>query len=181
MLPAVNPITNMVYVVSNFGYVTVIDGKTNTVLNTMAITTTATGIGDIAINTAINRIYVSDSDNNKVAMINGITNDTLKTIQVGKSPIGISANPDNDHVYVANSGDDTVSVISSSIPISTSPPTALSNETVTSSMNNTTTANEFTNWYNKGVDLLNAGKYTEALTAFNNAISINPESCSYLA
>ncbi|MDQ6864238.1 MAG: hypothetical protein M3044_10475 [Thermoproteota archaeon] len=41
----------------------------------------------------------------------GRTNSVLKTLMVGEKPAAIAVNPITDIVYVANSGNNTVSVI----------------------------------------------------------------------
>jgi YVTN family beta-propeller protein len=54
------------------------------------------------INTFSNNISVIDDSKNKV----------ITTIPVGINPYGIVYNPSNHHIYVANHGSNTISVIS---------------------------------------------------------------------
>ena len=61
-------------------------------------------------------------------MIDTATGVVSDTITVGNGPVGVAVTPDGKHVYVANTGDNTVSVIdtatgavSATIPVGTSP------------------------------------------------------------
>src|SRR5947209_5014805 len=49
-------------------------------------------------------IYVSNERSDNVTVINGVTNEIINTISVGKRPRGIHASPDGKHVYVALTG-----------------------------------------------------------------------------
>ncbi|MBV9437051.1 MAG: beta-propeller fold lactonase family protein, partial [Acidobacteria bacterium] len=74
---AVNPNTNKVYV-ANQGSdsVSVIDGTTNTVVSTVALSATANGVRGpraITIDTAANLIYVADEASQDLAVIDGGT------------------------------------------------------------------------------------------------------------
>ncbi|HEX5457151.1 MAG TPA: fibronectin type III domain-containing protein [Candidatus Nitrosotalea sp.] len=106
----VNPVTNKIYAASG-NDVYVIDGSTN------QITTTISGViggkPAIAVNSNTNMIYVADSKNNVVNIIDGKTNSVVNKITVGTSPFDISVNQNTNKIYVANSGDNTVSVIDS--------------------------------------------------------------------
>ncbi len=46
-----------------------------------------------------------------MSVINTSTNTVVNTVPVGTRPQGIAVSPDGSHVYVANSGSNTVSVI----------------------------------------------------------------------
>ncbi|MDE1821935.1 MAG: hypothetical protein KGI98_13930 [Euryarchaeota archaeon] len=59
-----------------------------------------------------------------VYVINGSTNSYLTSIPVGTNPCGIAYDPVNGDLYVANSGSNTVSVISTSNPVSSVPSAA---------------------------------------------------------
>jgi YVTN family beta-propeller protein len=65
----------------------------------------------IAINPAGTKAYVTNSENNTVAVINLATDEITAMIHVGKSPYGVAFTPDGKYAYVANSQSDTVSVI----------------------------------------------------------------------
>src|SRR5208283_121830 len=79
---AVNPTTNMIYVVNNASNdVTAINGATNA--------TSTIGVGNapvaVAVNPETNTIYVTNSGSNSVTVINGATN-TPSTVSVGFDP-----------------------------------------------------------------------------------------------
>jgi YVTN family beta-propeller protein len=57
-------------------------------------------------------IFVSNSGDNTVSVINESTNTVVATIPVGALPAGLAYDPDQNEIYVANSRDGTVSVIS---------------------------------------------------------------------
>src|ERR1035438_8912820 len=58
-------------------------------------------------------VYVANSNDGTVSVINAITNTLIATdtVAVGLSPEGVAVTPNNASVYVANSGGGTVSVI----------------------------------------------------------------------
>ena len=66
---------------------------------------------DISVNPSANTVYVANSGDNTVSVIDGKTNNVTDTIKVGKNPSAVSVNPSTDVAYVANRGDNTVSVI----------------------------------------------------------------------
>jgi YVTN family beta-propeller protein len=51
------------------------------------------------------------ADTDKVSIIDTSTDKVIDTVSVGKKPLAITYNPNNNHVYVANTFSDTVSVI----------------------------------------------------------------------
>jgi len=65
----------------------------------------------IAINQNTNKVYVTGHFSNSVYVINGYTNQLIKTIPVGLNPDGIAVNPNTNMIYVANSAANTISVI----------------------------------------------------------------------
>ena len=71
MAVAVNEVTNKAYVVNhNSSSVTVIDGKTRTVIATVK---TGAGPESIAVNPVTNRVYVANSGESSVTVIDGAT------------------------------------------------------------------------------------------------------------
>src|SRR5258706_12487079 len=60
------------------------------------------------------RVYVSNSLDNTVSVIDGGTNNVITTIPVGTQPEGLVVTPDGTKVYVANLLDNSVSVIDES-------------------------------------------------------------------
>ena len=88
--------------------VSVIDGSTNTVVATIPVGKTPSGI---AFNPDNGNVYVTNKVNHTVSVIDGSTNTVLGTIAVGDRPFGIAYNPDNGNLYVTNEDSNTVSVI----------------------------------------------------------------------
>src|SRR5438132_14037951 len=58
----------------------------------------------VAVNPLTNRIYVANSDDNTVSVIDGSTNTVIATILVGSHPVGVGVNPLTDRVFVADNG-----------------------------------------------------------------------------
>ncbi|MEW5800832.1 MAG: YncE family protein [bacterium] len=56
-------------------------------------------------------LYVTNTDDNTVSVLDRLTNSTITVIQVGKAPKGIVVNPRGIYAYVANSGSNSVSII----------------------------------------------------------------------
>jgi gliding motility-associated-like protein len=82
---------------------------------------TAINTGSTAVTATItatplspNFVYVANSGDNTVSVINVTTNLVTATIAVGAKPLSLSVSPDGTRVYVANSGDNSISVINTS-------------------------------------------------------------------
>ena len=58
-----------------------------------------------------NTLYVTNTQDDSVSVIDMRTQKTIATIGVGSTPEGISLNPANQRAYVANWGSNNVSVI----------------------------------------------------------------------
>jgi len=124
----INTITNTIYVSNrNDGTLSVINGATcnrsNTSSCSQAQPTTAVGTvpQQIAIDESTNMIYVENQSDGTVSVIDGShckgtdvsgCNQAWPTIAVGASPQGLGFNPNNHTLYVTNTNDNTVSVIS---------------------------------------------------------------------
>jgi YVTN family beta-propeller protein len=108
---AVNPVTSMLYIKKelfpNPMNVSVIDTYTFHIEKDFPIPYSL-GKG-IAVNPKSNMIYVSQDENNSVAVIDGSTNSQVHTIGVGSNPGPIAVNPITNRIYVGNS--DSISVI----------------------------------------------------------------------
>jgi YVTN family beta-propeller protein len=114
-----NPVTNKIYVENicgtdpncgSPGSITVIDGVTNQ--------TTNIPVGNnpqfMVMNNATNKLYVTNRADGTVTIINGATNQVIKTLPVGPHPVGADVNPLTNRIYIANYGNrtgNTVSVI----------------------------------------------------------------------
>ena len=121
-LVAVNTITNRIYVANwGSGYVSVIDGASNTVVATVPVDSGPNGVG---VNPTTNRIYVTcsmDPVSDDVSVIDGVTNTEIDTdgnpangitrIPVGGDPTGVAVNSITNRIYVASNVDNSVSVI----------------------------------------------------------------------
>jgi YVTN family beta-propeller protein len=108
---AVNPSTNRIYAANNLdpGSVWVIDGGTNTIVDTVTV---GSDPMEVAVNPNTNRIYVTnDVDPGSVSVINGSSDAIIATVPVGRQPEGVAVNPNTNRIYVANTMDGTVSVI----------------------------------------------------------------------
>ena len=101
---AVNPNTNMIYVVNQISNTaSVIDGKTNGVVKSIAV---GKGPISIAVNPNTNMIYVANYDSNTASVIDGKTNAVIKNIQTGMNPAGIAVNPNTNKIYLVTRSED---------------------------------------------------------------------------
>ena len=119
----VNPNTDMIYVANKDGNtISVIDGKTNRLNNTVPVGKSPV---NIAVDQDTNMIYVANKGDNMVSVINGklwekhslgigvdsLPMNHIKNVKVGTGPDGIAVDPYTNMIYVANYGDNTMSVI----------------------------------------------------------------------
>lgn len=101
--------TQYVYVVnSGANSVSVIDTRTNMVINTIAVGTTPFAI---AINAAGTLAYVTNTGSNTVSVISTSTNTVTATIPVSSRPMDIALNPTGSTAYVSCSSANVVAVI----------------------------------------------------------------------
>jgi YVTN family beta-propeller protein len=114
---AVNPSLNRIYVALNSqstAAVVVIDGATNTVIDTIP---TPRGAAELAVNVATARVYSGGctSTSCSVTVIDGNTNAVLGSIPINASPgigvQGIAVNPVTNTIYVSDDNDVKVDVI----------------------------------------------------------------------
>ena len=89
--------------------VSVINGSTNTIVNTISVGIDPRGISFDSNN---GYLYVTNSGSNNVSVINATTNSVSSNIIVGVCPTGISLDSDNGYIYVLNFNSQTLSVIS---------------------------------------------------------------------
>lgn len=78
---------------------------------TSANITVGNGPEDIVILSDGSRVFVSNSGDNTISVVDGITNKVIATINVGLNPDGMALTPDNSTLYVANFGEGTLSII----------------------------------------------------------------------
>ncbi len=94
--------------------VTVVDLKTGNILAVVKVGKGLNGIGQgIAVDVARNRIYVPNDDEGTVSVIDGASNKVLNAPRVGKEPKGVAVDS-TGLVYVANSGESSVTVLDAS-------------------------------------------------------------------
>ncbi|MBA3961160.1 MAG: beta-propeller fold lactonase family protein [Chthoniobacterales bacterium] len=131
----VNRSTNTIYVPNrDDGTVSVIDGAhcnssdSSGCAQTPAATVVGTQPQEVAIDEASNIIYVANQTDNTVSVIDGThcqgtdtsgCNQSWPTIAVGAAPQALAFNPTDNTLYVANTDDNTVSVVSGNTPIAT--------------------------------------------------------------
>ncbi len=98
---AVNPTTNMVYVVDNS--ITVINGATDKVTRTLHVASF-----ELAVDSVTDMLYVTNGK--AVSVINGATDKVTRTLHVDTAGIGFAVDPTTNTVYSSNG--DFVSAIS---------------------------------------------------------------------
>jgi YVTN family beta-propeller protein len=126
---AVNSVTNKIYVTNycgndpncqSNGTVTVIDGATlSTVTVAVGFSQIPNGLPAAAVNSVTNKIYVTNycgndpscQSNGTMTVIDGASNSILTNVAVGKYPFAVGVNPMTNKIYIANSGDGTVTVV----------------------------------------------------------------------
>jgi len=106
---AVNPQTNMIYVVNPVNNtVSVIDGSSDSVVSTIPV---LAGPSGIAVNPITNKIYVSHPSVGNVSVIDGATNSVMDTLSVPGTPTCIATNPGINMIYVLQSSNKNVAII----------------------------------------------------------------------
>jgi YVTN family beta-propeller protein len=63
------------------------------------------------VNEKTNRIYVANSGNDNVSVIDGASETVITTIPIGYAPMGIALNEKGNRVYVANRASNDVSIV----------------------------------------------------------------------
>jgi YVTN family beta-propeller protein len=108
---AVNSSTGHVYLANyHANTVTVLDGETTTVIDTISGNFNQPQL--IAINETTNRVYVTNDKGGGqlnpsfVTVIDGATNTIVGSIPVGSSPHGIAVNPVDNQIYISAAGND---------------------------------------------------------------------------
>jgi len=132
----INKITNTIYVSNVFdGTLSLVNAATcNRSTTSGCIQLATTGVGNfpqqVAVDEATNTIYVANNDDGTVSVIDGAVCNATNlsgcvrhwlTVTVGNFPNGIGLNPLNHTVYVANTSDNTVSVINGNTCNGTTP------------------------------------------------------------
>jgi YVTN family beta-propeller protein len=68
----------------------------------------------VAVNPVTNRIYVIDIGSNSVHVIDGLTNDMITSVSVGKKPVTIALNVRSNTLYLTNHDSNDISIIDGS-------------------------------------------------------------------
>lgn len=123
----VDETTGRVYVVCSIGQaLDVINGNTNKVIASISVTPYPEGV---AFNTATGRIYVADEgnqdgntnnfddDGTTITVIDGQTFQVLGTLQVGRGPDGVEADPQLKRIYVTTEDSNAMVEISDSVDL----------------------------------------------------------------
>jgi len=132
-LPTVNAVGNKTFITGNNTTAINFTGNANTfnwVNNTTGIGLPASGTGSIPAFTAVNNgnspvtatitvtpvnkqsyAYIPNTDASSVSVVDLAANQTIATIPVGQSPIGVAISPDGAKVYITNQQSSTISVI----------------------------------------------------------------------
>jgi len=106
---AVNPNSNLLYVVNHFGKrVSEIDPYSTSVLNNFTLPGIAT---DIAVNPETNMVYVTNRFSDTLSVINLTENTVVANVSLALNPSALAINPETNMIYVADTDSSTVSVI----------------------------------------------------------------------
>ncbi len=106
---AMTPDSKHAWVVNSSGIVSIISTETNTVIDTIPVSTSSFRI---AISSNGLKAYVTNPDSNSVSVIDTTTRAvTTITTGIGLNPTGIGVTPDNQFIYVMNAKSSTISVI----------------------------------------------------------------------
>jgi len=104
---AAGPDGTSVYVANQDGYLSVIDITDNSIESVQI----GTSLFGVAVDPELGTIYVTDDTDNLVYEIDEDDLSISGTFTVGEAPKGIALDQSGKYVVVANSGDDTVSII----------------------------------------------------------------------
>lgn len=108
---AVNPATNQIYVaLFDASRVVRVDGASNAIVGSHD--TGGFHPNQIAFNSAVQRLFVTQRDSNDVSAMDPDTLNVIAKYPVGEQPWGIAADPVSGAVYVANWGSSSISVLS---------------------------------------------------------------------
>ena len=110
---ALDPVRSRLYVANHTGdSLSVLDTNHNSLMQTL---TGLTGANWVAVDSARNVIWVTQLDDNQVTPIQadetGLNFTALPAVSTGDGPWGVVYDPVHDRIYVANSRQDTVTII----------------------------------------------------------------------
>lgn len=137
----------------------------------------AAEVPKMTIPSALNRIYLLDARDNKIAVIDGSSHNVLGSVLVGSGPFGVGVNPITNRVYVANFGSNSVSAIDGNSNTVITSITVGSNP-VGVGVNSTTNRIYVTNWGSNSVSVIDGFTHIVVATiivgAFPEGVNVNP-------
>ena len=92
----------------------VIDGRTGQIVDTFLIDSMIFALHQplfIVVNSNTNKVYVGDSAQDNVKIIDGSNNEIIETFTVGKTPVDMGINISNNLIYVSNQISGNITVI----------------------------------------------------------------------
>lgn len=105
-------ITTVVMSMGLFVYNQSVNAASCTPTFTSSVTIPITGsIGDMVFDSTCQHLYVTNTTNNRVDVINPANGALGNSIPVGASPRGLDTSPDGSTLYVANSGGTNISIV----------------------------------------------------------------------
>lgn len=99
---AVNEKTGYVYVTTQGGELWIVDGRSNSVLRTIAVASPE----GVAVDEVTGRVYVASTGPSNLEVYNGSSGEPVRTIGLGagSDPYGVAADPSTRHMFVAGTG-----------------------------------------------------------------------------
>ncbi len=112
----VNEVTNETYIVSEkSNEVVVYNQKTETITNHITV-----GVGPscspCAVDTESNQIFVTNTVDGTLSIIDGSTNTVVATLPLGETPIAAFVNPDTGGIFVLDGTTDSLAVVDNPLP-----------------------------------------------------------------
>ncbi len=116
---AINPRTNHIYIrvhikVHNFddiNTILIMDGLTNNIIDSIDMEEIQGSDDLIAINHRTNRIYLADTENNMLKVIDGSSHRLVSEIKIGFRPYSIKVDQPTNLVYITNMDYDQIKII----------------------------------------------------------------------
>jgi YVTN family beta-propeller protein len=105
---SMNPLTGKLYVSEVAGSILVLDAGSFDQIQKLQV---VSPVSCICTNEVTNRVYATNHDDGEVTIVDGLKDTIQAEVRVGGLPVGIDVNPNTHKVYVANSSDNTVSVM----------------------------------------------------------------------
>jgi YVTN family beta-propeller protein len=91
--------------------ISIIDTRTNTLRDTIPLTSSEYSPAGIAVSPDGSRLFVANSNSHTVTMLNVATRAFVATNPAGQHPVSLAVSPDGRRLYVANAGSASISVL----------------------------------------------------------------------